>query len=66
MKQNIFAYTGPTGQGYPPYVSINLLENGDVEVTVRGDPVFVDPQTDMMPPHYREGPTVSAVVRLSA
>lgn len=38
MRDNIFAYTGPTGPGYPAYVSINRLENGDVEVTVRGAP----------------------------
>lgn len=35
---NIGAYTAATGEGFPPYVSINRLENGDVKVTVRGSP----------------------------
>jgi hypothetical protein len=61
MRKNIFAYTGATGAGYPPYVSINLLESGDVEVTVRGAAVHVE-QTDELPAHLREGPTVCAVV----
>jgi len=34
MRDNIFAYTAP-GSAYPGYVSINRLENGDVEITVR-------------------------------
>lgn len=38
MRDNIFAYTAATGKGYPGYVSINRLENGDVEVTVRAAP----------------------------
>jgi hypothetical protein len=34
------AYTAATGEGYPPYVSINRpLENGDVRVSVRGEPL---------------------------
>lgn len=38
MAENIFAYTAMTGVGYPPYVSFNRLESGDVEVTVRSAP----------------------------
>ena len=61
MKKNIFAYTGPTGAGYPPYVSINLLESGDVEVTVRGAAIPVE-QTEELPAHLREGPVAVAIV----
>lgn len=38
MNQNIFAYTPATGEGYPPYLSINRLPDGDVEITVRSPP----------------------------
>ena len=61
MTKTAFAYTGATGRGYPPYVNISVLENGDVKVTVRGDPVDM-PETDESPAHLRGGPTVSAVV----
>jgi hypothetical protein len=61
MKRNLFAYTAPTGAGYPPYVSINTLESGDVEVIVRGHPVAVE-ASDELPAHLRQGPTVSAIV----
>lgn len=54
-------YTGVTGQGFPPYVSLTELENGDVRVTVRGDPVHVE-ATAELPAHIRAGETVSAVV----
>jgi hypothetical protein len=37
----LFAYTAPGGL-YPGYVSINRLENGDVRVTVRGEPCIID------------------------
>jgi hypothetical protein len=41
MTDNIFAYTGfdPEQPQYPGYVSINRLENGDVCVIVRGEPI---------------------------
>lgn len=42
MRDNLFAYTPATSIGYPPYVSINRLENGDVEVTVRAAPTEYD------------------------
>lgn len=42
MKECVFAYTGPTHNGYPGYVSVNRLENGDVEVTVRAAPTEYD------------------------
>lgn len=32
--KNIWSYT-PPGNEYPPYVSINETERGDVEITVR-------------------------------
>jgi hypothetical protein len=32
------AYTAVTSEGFPPYVSINRLENGDVKISVRGKP----------------------------
>jgi hypothetical protein len=41
VKQNIFAYTA-MGGSYPGYVSINRLENGDVEVTVRSAPTVYE------------------------
>ena len=40
-RDNIFAYTAPEGT-YPGYVSINRLESGDVEVTVRAAPTIRD------------------------
>lgn len=56
MKQNIFAYTQPTG-GYPSYVSINQLEDSeDVEITVRSPPSNIGKNT------FREG--VTACMRL--
>lgn len=39
VRDNIFAYTALSGS-YPGYVSINRLENGDVEVTVREAPTI--------------------------
>lgn len=41
MTDNIFAFTA-LGAQYPGYVSINRLENGDVEVTVRSAPRVQD------------------------
>lgn len=60
--KNIFAYTGATGRGYPPFVSINRLENGDVRVSVRGDAEMrrisaTDPRG-----YLAEGPQVEIVV----
>lgn len=40
-RENIFAYTAPEGS-YPGYVSINRLDNGDIEVTVRAAPTIRD------------------------
>jgi hypothetical protein len=37
VKDNLFAYTAASGS-YPGYVSVNRLENGDVEVSVRSAP----------------------------
>jgi hypothetical protein len=34
MKLNIFAYTAPN-QGMPPFVSVNVEEDGRVMITVR-------------------------------
>lgn len=34
MSTNIFAYTAP-GANYPEFLSINLVEGGSVELTVR-------------------------------
>lgn len=39
QQTNIFAYTPPGS--YPPYLSVNRLENGDVSVTVRTAPKVV-------------------------
>ena len=61
MSKCVYAYTGATGQGYPPYVNISVLDSGDIRVTVRGDPVHVDASNEW-PAHMREGPTVSAIV----
>jgi hypothetical protein len=38
MRTNIFAFTDVSGMSYPGYVSINRLENGDVEISVRSAP----------------------------
>jgi hypothetical protein len=42
MRENIFAHTDCSGVGYPGYVSINRVENGDVEITVRSSPTQRD------------------------
>ena len=63
MNDNIFAYTAP-GAGFPGYVSINRLENGDVEVTVReagtvheGINICRSERNDMPGNCYPGGPT---------
>jgi hypothetical protein len=58
MNNNLFAYTPATGIGYPPYVSINRLDNGDVKVTVRSGPTIVKADAE----YAIEGDTVSVVV----
>jgi hypothetical protein len=37
-RENLFAYTDMSPVSYPGYVSVNRVENGDVEVTVRSAP----------------------------
>lgn len=61
IQQNIFAHTEATGEGYPSYVSINLLESGDVSIVIRGEPIHVE-ATDELSAHVKEGPTVSKVI----
>lgn len=58
-RENLFAYTAATGLGYPPYVSINRLETGDVEVTVRAAPKI---NQDCYGHDVTEGKMVSVVV----
>ena len=42
MTDNLFAYTDVSGVSYPGYVSINRTPEGDVRVTVRGEPKIQD------------------------
>lgn len=52
-SKNIFAYTAPTGIGYPEYLSINERD-GEITVTVRGpirDDRSCGETVDMTLPH---------------
>jgi hypothetical protein len=40
--ENLFAFTALTDTSYPGYVSVNRLDNGDVQVTVRAAPTSFD------------------------
>lgn len=35
MSKNIYAYTEPTGAGFPGYASLNETDDGKVTLTVR-------------------------------
>jgi len=61
MSGTIFAYTGPTGPGYPAYVNITRLENGDVRVSVRGEPRML-PTADQSSMYAADGPLAFCVV----
>lgn len=37
-RKNVFAWTDPTTGSYPPFVSVNLDNAGELEITVRSPP----------------------------